>query len=255
MDINVTITNARKQFWDMRRYSYAKNPRPDFGVLLLIKGRMDYTFGNNLIELGPCDLIFLPQNSKYEVYIHTDEGPVENLLVNFIVREEDLQEIPITPFLKVNDSAGFFLPILEKIIEAYQHGGDQMLMAKSQLFFCIYQLVLAANKHKNANDVIEEAKKLLLSKNDYSVEEIAHKLLISSSGLRQQFKADTGLSPIKFRQRHRLEEAKNLLVSTDVSVKVIAERCNYYDAAYFCKVFEKETGMTPMEYRGSMASY
>ena len=156
MDINVTITNARKQFWDTRKYSYAKNPRPDFGVLLLIKGRMDYMFENNLFELGPCDLIFLPQNSKYEVYIHTDEGPVENLLVNFIVREEDLQEIPITPFLKVNDSAGFFLPILEKIIEAYQHGGNQMLLAKSQLFFCIYQLILASNKHKSDDDVIED---------------------------------------------------------------------------------------------------
>ena len=255
MELNVTITNARKQFWETRRYSYAKTPRPDFGILLLIKGRMDYVFENDMIELEPLDLIYLPKDSKYEVYIHTEEGPVENLLVNFVVQGENSEEIPIAPFYKLKDSSEYFLPMLKNIIEAYEHGGNQMLLAKSQLFFCIYQLILAANKHKKSDDVIEEAKKLLLSKNDYSVEEIAHKLLISSSGLRQQFKTDTGLSPIKFRQRHRLEEAKNLLVSTDISVKVIAEQCNYYDAAYFGKVFEKETGMTPMEYRGSMALY
>lgn len=132
---------------------------------------------------------------------------------------------------------------------------SQMLLAKAHMYYCLYQLILTANKTENAVDLMEKAKDLLIDRNDYSMEEIAHGLLMSCSGFRKKFKEKEGVSPARFRQIHRLEEAKGLLASTDLSVKAIAANCNFYDAAYFCKVFEREIGMTPGEYRNRVVQY
>jgi two-component system response regulator YesN len=47
----------------------------------------------------------------------------------------------------------------------------------------------------------------------------------------------------------RVNRAKFMLQSYRMSVKEIAATCGYSDAAYFCRVFRKVTGLTPMQYR------
>ena len=87
--------------------------------------------------------------------------------------------------------------------------------------------------------LINDAKKLLTDSKNYSIEEIAQLLMISNSGLRRKFKEWEGVSLIEFRLQKKLEEAKLLLSSTDLPLKEIAQICNFYDTAYFYKIFHK----------------
>ena len=48
----------------------------------------------------------------------------------------------------------------------------------------------------------------------------------------------------------RIDAAKRLLVTTDLSAQEIAERTGFSGVAYFHKQFKKVTGMTPNAYRG-----
>lgn len=43
--------------------------------------------------------------------------------------------------------------------------------------------------------------------------------------------------------------AKMLLDTTDMSVKQIAQRLHYDDPSYLCRIFRKQTGMSPIQYR------
>ena len=45
---------------------------------------------------------------------------------------------------------------------------------------------------------------------------------------------------------------RTLLDTTDLSVKQIAERLHYEDPSYLCRIFRKQTGMTPMQYRNKL---
>lgn len=45
---------------------------------------------------------------------------------------------------------------------------------------------------------------------------------------------------------------KMLLDKTDLSVKQIAERLHYDDPSYLCRIFRKQTGMSPMQYRNNI---
>ncbi len=46
--------------------------------------------------------------------------------------------------------------------------------------------------------------------------------------------------------------AKMLLDTTDLTVKEIAERLHYDDSSYLCRIFRKQTGMSPLQYRNKL---
>ena len=49
----------------------------------------------------------------------------------------------------------------------------------------------------------------------------------------------------------RLEEARNLLVYTGLSIKEIAERCGFTSDAYFCNCFRKHYKISPGDARNN----
>jgi len=67
------------------------------------------------------------------------------------------------------------------------------------------------------------------------------------------FKQETGQTLKKYISSVRLERAKALLRSEYNRINEIAENCGYANANYFSKVFREETGMTPLEYRNTIA--
>lgn len=49
--------------------------------------------------------------------------------------------------------------------------------------------------------------------------------------------------------RYRISVAKFLLTTTIEAVGVIAKKTGFYDTSYFCSVFKKFEGCSPIEYR------
>lgn len=59
----------------------------------------------------------------------------------------------------------------------------------------------------------------------------------------------TGLTFAAYVQKLRMEKAKHLLSSTDLSAGEIGWQVGYKNPGYFFRVFKEKTGMTPLEYR------
>jgi transcriptional regulator GlxA family with amidase domain len=78
--------------------------------------------------------------------------------------------------------------------------------------------------------------------------------LVELSGLSERtfsrrFLASTGMSPIAYVHALRLEEAKQMLETTDEPVDAIAEQSGYEDTSFFTRLFKKHVGVTPAQYR------
>ena len=85
---------------------------------------------------------------------------------------------------------------------------------------------------------------------DLSVEEIARAAGISESLLFRLFRTEAHTTPVAYLQQLRIHRAMQLL--TDLSaipIFEIAAQCGFWDVSYFCRVFRKQTGMTPRVYR------
>ena len=48
---------------------------------------------------------------------------------------------------------------------------------------------------------------------------------------------------------YRIAKAKELLGTTDLGVKDVSYACGYADSSYFARVFKRQTGQTPSDYR------
>ncbi len=65
----------------------------------------------------------------------------------------------------------------------------------------------------------------------------------------RRFRKATGLSPMEYIHTLRLEEAKQLLESTDDPIDAVAREVGYDDGSFFGRLFRRKVGLTPARYR------
>lgn len=81
------------------------------------------------------------------------------------------------------------------------------------------------------------------------VDEMIKRSRLAERTFKRRFAAATGLAPIAYTQRLRIEDAKRRLERTGSPVDEISWRVGYEDAAFFRRLFKRTTGMTPGAYR------
>ncbi|OPA81001.1 AraC family transcriptional regulator [Paenibacillus selenitireducens] len=82
-----------------------------------------------------------------------------------------------------------------------------------------------------------------------SLDSLSNQLNYSPRYLSMRFKEQTGMSPIDYLIRFRVEHAKKLLRETGASLRDIAAHVGYADEYYFNRLFKKQTGYTPGRYQ------
>lgn len=82
-----------------------------------------------------------------------------------------------------------------------------------------------------------------------TLEEVCEYVGFSVSYFSVFFKKETGEGFAKYLTRIRIDEAKNLLQETDLSVGEIGKKVGYSDRKHFTSTFRKTVGLNPAEYR------
>ncbi len=70
----------------------------------------------------------------------------------------------------------------------------------------------------------------------------------------RSFTARVGCAPFAFQRTMRLKKAQGLLLSTELSIEAIAAAAGFENATHFSRMFRRETGYSPREYRRSHSS-
>ena len=107
------------------------------------------------------------------------------------------------------------------------------------------------SKNQQQVDMISRARMRIREslESDITIQQIAEELGVSYSNLRKLFKEHTGLSPATYQQELRLLRAKELLSTTELSIKEIAYRLNFESPDYFSAKFKAKMGLKPSEVR------
>ncbi len=82
-----------------------------------------------------------------------------------------------------------------------------------------------------------------------TLETVARQLYISRTHLVRRMRQETNQTFVEFLTDCRLREAKKLLIESDWAVLVIGEFVGFKSAAYFHRIFLREVGCTPKQYR------
>lgn len=71
---------------------------------------------------------------------------------------------------------------------------------------------------------------------------------------KRRFKQATGMSPIEYVHTLRIEEAKQMLESGDAPIEAVANDVGYEDAGFFSRLFRRNVGLSPNQYRKRFGS-
>ena len=84
---------------------------------------------------------------------------------------------------------------------------------------------------------------------NWTIQGMSHQLTMSESYFQHLYKKIFGTGVMNDVIQSRVEHAKYLLSTTDISIEHISQMCGYNSSSHFMRQFKKETGMRPSDYR------
>lgn len=155
---------------------------------------------------------------------------------------------------------GYSNLIISLYDEAYRTAQDEAAYAQQSLAGIVNHLIgvmyslernIILGKNWEHVDMVNRVRLRIREslETDVTIQQIAQEMGVSYSSLRKLFKEHTGFAPATYQQSLRLQRAKELLTTTDQSIKEIAYRLNFESPDYFSAKFKSQTGITPSEYR------
>lgn len=116
----------------------------------------------------------------------------------------------------------------------------------------VIELYQREDSAKTVNRIIRDAIQYIhvhYQDQELNVNNIADVVHLSPTYLNTSFKKETNCTIKRYIIDYRIEKAKKMLKDNQYKIKDISNKCGFADNGYFAKVFRKEEGMTPLEYR------
>ncbi|CAM4249706.1 AraC-like DNA-binding protein [Paenibacillus endophyticus] len=238
-------------------------------LLFIVDGQAKYVIDGKSYGAEKHHFVLFQQGLWHEEWSLPSEG-IEFFCLSF--SDLQLSGLPPNYLLDPEKPAVFHMPshtseALAMIREMYEEmssgAPESSLIAEQQLAILIARLCrhlyyaphAAAKEQSNRNHAVKLAQRFIAEhyNKPLSLAEIARSVWTSPSYLSHFFKEATGMSPIQYTIRLRMDAAKHLLQTTDDAVEHIAERVGYSSATSFHNLFKREICQSPGEYRKSAA--
>lgn len=84
---------------------------------------------------------------------------------------------------------------------------------------------------------------------EISIEDLLNVTNLSKSYFYKLFKKKTNMSPFRYRRFIQLQEAKRMLMNTEMPIFEISHSVGFEDQFYFSKIFKYRYGCSPLEIR------
>ncbi len=249
-----------------------------FGIVYVVKGACRHQIGENMVIMQEGDLCLLSPHTVHSVYADADDI-VLRILFGTRMIESFLSSAPhesdiLTDFLRnsvfLEDHAAYLLyhtkgdsDILSQILDMYVEElqantyTDRIITHMLMILFIRlvrkYEPTSADALHASSGG--DTSRILRYIQENYasaSLEELAGLLNYSVPYCSRYVKKNTGLSFSSLLRRVRLQKATDYLQNTDLSIDRISERIGYANPENFMRMFKKEYGISPSQYRGGV---
>lgn len=117
--------------------------------------------------------------------------------------------------------------------------------------FVILQKIASMQMHTRSYEVTQLVIQYLRANMDkpFRLGNLSDQLNFHVDHLSKCLKKHTGMTPIQYLNRLRIEKAKLLLEQTDLTLQQISENTGITDYNYFFRLFRKHSGISPSQYR------
>lgn len=243
----------------------------EFEILLLLDGSTSYEFADgSTVELSGGNFMVIPPGVVHRGH-HDVRRPVSLTGMMFAPRAKNASRN--TPFdvsdLKWLETRFLASPAHARRMSSELRGLTEMLASRLPKFDLANRFEVLSCRLTVCGVLFEAAKQLASVRvfesqemvqstitfmkshidQTVSVEKLAEMVWCSRAKLFAAFKDSTGMTPVDYWTRLRVDHAQEMLINTDHSITEVAMRCGFCTSQYFSTVFRKYAGVTPTHFR------
>lgn len=220
--------------------------RKQHSFLYIEEGLYQFHYGMQNFTASSGDLVYIPKGSVHSYEILSQNPFVYQIEFEIRNSEYRFSEYPIKLDQK-NDAAGIIVDIVTRY---HSTSLSEQLMAAGSLYTLCSILAdqVQENDMKTSRirPAIEYLEQHFHEKVDTEV--LAQYCCMSASQLRRCFAKEFQTTPTAYKNRLRIEKAKQILSSQELSIKEIAEKLGFDNIYVFSSTFKKHAGISPTEF-------
>lgn len=247
-----------------RGYTLHRRTVPDYNFIHVTRGRVDWVIDGHPHPLGPGDLVLVPPHVWHHAHSHTQRITLVSIHVDVLLpggqdvfallQPPRQQHIPRGSRL---DS--FFRGVLAEFAGRDVDTSHRMLPGWAHLIvheYIAHNAKLGLLHPRAVNPVVVA----LLDEIDrrlggtVTLPQLAATSGFSAQHLNLIFRRALGMTPLQYHLRARIDRAAALLREGRLTVHAIARQVGFDDAYYFSRMFRKQHGRSPSQYRAGMDS-
>ena len=245
----------------LRNFSTFGNPQKINGFIYLLNCDCTYELlGGTKLEAKKGDVIYLPAFGEYKSnFKNFGNEPIDGILINLSFSDDKGNPFYLSDKIKIykNNNPNYIKSYFTNILNC----SNQPLINIAEVKSIAYKILAYLGASNKEELKINSSKYKCISEgisyleNDtqqiLSIDEIAELCHVSVTYFRRLFKEYSGVSPVQFRILKKLETAKALLLTNDMTIFEISDYLGFESVAYFSKLFKKHEKMSPSQYRNS----
>ena len=229
--------------------------RVDYYLMYMVSGEMTVHFPTHDAAIGAGNFIIFPPGCRYK-YSHPGGTTFEYMWLHFTGSdvEETLKKYSLLlyPMVNVIEPDDTIIMRFQNIFNAFirneRFRDNELSTLLERLLISLARRVSGEKRHTNFLN-----KSIAYINNNYvediRIPELAKMENLSTSRYNTLFKQVTGVSPINYIKKMRLNAACELLSATDLPIKSISAMVGYPDSHFFSRIFKKSIGVSPAFYR------
>ncbi len=266
-----TIERIQDITWSME-----PNRHENYEMVYMKKGSAVFEIAGHPVPLGPNDIVIIKPMQYHKFIVKSESGCVFIVLnfkfenrINGVHSDVPLEDFlnfvsgrETGPYIKLKVSQkNEIIVLLNRILKERESSEPGSEFLNYLLVMELFVLLSRALKMEWENSIKTKSPKLkeLIGiavnyihnnfERDISLKDIAGFVFLSPSYFTRAFKEETGMSPINYLLKVRIDRAKELLTDTGLKISDIALSVGFSNQQRFNEMFKKHTKVTPLQYR------
>lgn len=241
-------------------------------IFFITSGQGSFQIGNEIVSVKESDLILINPNCSHTERSVSSSNPLEyivfainNLAIgttSTTLNDDNSKDISRTyKVLNFNKKKSEILYYLNMLIrELEEKNLNYELACKSILTLFLIQVMRNTSSDifitENFEKINIECMKIKNYIDSHYSENITLDFLsnltyVNKFHLVHLFTKEMGISPINYLINKRIDESKNLLGTTNYSIRDISSIVGFSNSSYFSQMFKKITGISPKDFRSN----
>lgn len=239
--------------------------RKDYQLLFIASGKAHFFIGGSERVLSAGNMVlYLPNEPQHYTYykedrtavywIHFTGSEAGSLLKYYrIIGDDRVIYVGASP-----DYQWLFGQIIQELQLGRPKFEELVSLHLRNIMILISRSI---ESRKTFSDATEKEISLAMHyfRNNYgseiNIDKYAESRNISVCWFIRCFKHITGQTPLQYLLSLRISNAQNLLENTDYTIAEVAESVGYQNALYFSRLFHKQMGISPREYRRKLSAH